>query len=300
MAQKTFKRNDIIIREGDYGDTFFQIVSGNVGIYLGYGTDQEQRLSVLGKDQFVGEMGVIETRPRSATVIAESDEVVLEEYTEKDLNMLFRNDPDRIMRILKQIGERISTLNKDYNEVQEVVRAMEKPDTPRNEGLLGWIKKFVSFYKANPAEVDRISAEEIRSPELKHDGYAENLETYSRGRVICREGDLVPCMYYLHSGSLGVYKDYGLSSEVMLNTIYPDTFFGELGLIANEPRTGTVVALENYTTVEIFNAENIKTRFEKNPATVDMIVRFVSYRLRCLDRDYAAACKKVFELSEKA
>ena len=33
--------------------------------------------------------------------------------------------------------------------------------------------------------------------------------TYEKGKVILRQGEKGDCMYYVHSGVIGIYKDYG-------------------------------------------------------------------------------------------
>ena len=67
------KRNEIIFSEGDKSDCMYDIRQGRVGIYANYGTKEEKLLTELSKDQFFGEMGIIEGYPRSATAVAMGD-----------------------------------------------------------------------------------------------------------------------------------------------------------------------------------------------------------------------------------
>lgn len=70
MSTLTFSSGDVIFRQGDLVLTMFNIQNGSVGVYTEYGTDQEKKIAVLGKDQLLGEMGLIEVCPRSATAVA--------------------------------------------------------------------------------------------------------------------------------------------------------------------------------------------------------------------------------------
>ena len=67
------KRNEIIFNQGDKSDCMYDIRVGTVGIYANYGTKEEKLLTELTKDQFFGEMGIIEGYPRSATAVAMGD-----------------------------------------------------------------------------------------------------------------------------------------------------------------------------------------------------------------------------------
>ena len=45
--EKTFSNGDIIIQEGDKGNTFFQILEGKVGVYKDYDKENETKLATL-------------------------------------------------------------------------------------------------------------------------------------------------------------------------------------------------------------------------------------------------------------
>ena len=63
----TFNRGNVIFRQGDFAHGMYDILSGSVGIYVGYGTEHEVELNVLKAGDYLGEMGMIEVYPRSAT-----------------------------------------------------------------------------------------------------------------------------------------------------------------------------------------------------------------------------------------
>ncbi len=62
----------VLVREGEDGDTFFLILSGSARV------DRDgQVVARLGPNQFVGEMSLLDGKPRAATVEMDSDGVVL-------------------------------------------------------------------------------------------------------------------------------------------------------------------------------------------------------------------------------
>ena len=95
--EKTFSNGDIIIQEGDKGNTFFQILEGKVGVYKDYDKENETKLATLEQGQYFGEMAVIESYPRSSTVVAEGDVKVLEIAAEEMKDYVSQN-PDRGIR----------------------------------------------------------------------------------------------------------------------------------------------------------------------------------------------------------
>ena len=86
MNTLTFNRDEVIFEQGSYAGTMFDIVSGKVGIYTDYGTENAKFVAELGNDQLVGEMGLLECYPRSATAVAMEDGTVLAEITEDELS----------------------------------------------------------------------------------------------------------------------------------------------------------------------------------------------------------------------
>ena len=45
MQEKKFNKGEVIIRQGDYGESFFQIVEGSVDVYVDYQGANEKKLS---------------------------------------------------------------------------------------------------------------------------------------------------------------------------------------------------------------------------------------------------------------
>jgi CRP-like cAMP-binding protein len=60
----------IILREGEMGNRFFVITAGAVRVCKRFGQPDEVELAQLQASEFIGEMCILETLPRSATVQA--------------------------------------------------------------------------------------------------------------------------------------------------------------------------------------------------------------------------------------
>jgi len=70
--------DQLIIREGDPGRSFYVIVEGKVRIYKTGADGKEITLAHLGEGAFFGEMALLSGAPRTANVVAEEDTEILE------------------------------------------------------------------------------------------------------------------------------------------------------------------------------------------------------------------------------
>jgi CRP-like cAMP-binding protein len=123
---KTYKRDEVIFRQNDFADSMYDILSGSVGIYIAYGTEDENRLAVLKAGHTLGEMGLIDLAPRSATAVALEDGTVLEEISEKEFASYFDDKPERLLEIMRQLSARVRNQTKDYEAACRILDSMRQ------------------------------------------------------------------------------------------------------------------------------------------------------------------------------
>ena len=114
MKTLVFKKGDVIFRQGDYSEVMYDIAKGKVGVFADYETETVQQLAELKAGDFLGEMGMIEVYPRSATAVALEDDTTLTEIGEDDLNEFFKDKPEKLLQIMKQMSERLRVVNQKY------------------------------------------------------------------------------------------------------------------------------------------------------------------------------------------
>lgn len=292
MAKKVFNKGDVIFHEGDNGDSFFQIESGKVAIITDYGKESEKKLTEMEAGQFFGELAAVEGYRRSATVIAAEDNTTVSEITQKEMNSFFDQNPDKIILVMKNISGRIRELTKDYEEAVSALNELKAGNAGKqNESFFDRIKKFLSGISASTQSV-----EEERETEHGK-GLEEKVVSYPAGTIIFKEGEEGKCMYDIHFGRVGIYSGYGTPEQKEITILYPNKFFGEMGMIDNEPRSATAVTLDDETTIETIYPEDLAVLMKKNPPKVDMILQHLSHRLRNLTRDYTSVCKEICSLT---
>jgi CRP-like cAMP-binding protein len=120
---RTYKKGDKIIIEGQE-DTLGLLLlrKGDVKVYKELGT-QRELISTLSAINFFGEISLIENKPRSATVEAASDEVIVYTFQSPDMQVLLSNPKwgpmliTRVVTDLQQRGDQLIDLRRVSNRV---------------------------------------------------------------------------------------------------------------------------------------------------------------------------------------
>ncbi len=302
MTEKQFKKDEVIFREGEDGKSLYQITDGTIGIFVNYGASDEHKLTELKKGQFFGEMAVIEMYPRSATAVALDDAKAIE-IGLGDISDYFSSNPDNIVNIMKHLSSRIRSLTSDYTEVSDTIAELHLGDqdkSKRSTSLVERIKKFAGVYSSNRkmSKLSSVESQKKISRIAHSEGFNKKVESYPKGTVIFKEGETGDCMYDIHFGRIGIYKDYGTPNEKLLTTLSANQFFGEMGMLENEQRSATAVVLDDNTTLETITADDLKELFDNNPPKLEMILAHISYRLRKLTNEYMGACKLIFDVCD--
>lgn len=116
METKSFKRGEVIFREGDAGDCMYDVYEGVIGVYADYGTEHQKLLKDYYQDQYFGEMGLIDHAPRSATAVALEDATV-GIITEAAFGDFFRKNPARVLMVMQQLSHNLRKRTDEYVEV---------------------------------------------------------------------------------------------------------------------------------------------------------------------------------------
>jgi CRP-like cAMP-binding protein len=78
VIEQPVAAGEAVIRQGEPADKFYVITKGTFAVtQTDTVTGESRRLRTLGPDQVFGELGLLNEAPRSATITAESDGIVL-------------------------------------------------------------------------------------------------------------------------------------------------------------------------------------------------------------------------------
>jgi len=105
---KSLKRNEIIFREGDPGDSFYLVLDGHVQI-VKKDENRELVMAVLDSHEGFGELSLLVNQPRTATAKA-IDDVTLIQIQKKDFQELNHQFPQLLKKLNKLMSLRVSLI----------------------------------------------------------------------------------------------------------------------------------------------------------------------------------------------
>jgi CRP-like cAMP-binding protein len=110
MKRHNFKNGEVIFHENDASDAAYLIIDGQVEIIHESKRDKDTTVSVLGRGDYFGEMGVIDDKPRSATARAKGETACMSVTRDEFMDMLLTR-PEETIELLKVLFERLRKAN---------------------------------------------------------------------------------------------------------------------------------------------------------------------------------------------
>lgn len=101
-----FGAGEMIIREGEVGVDLYVVVDGAVRVFRG-----EHQLAVLGLDSVFGEIAILDSEPRTASVAADTD-VSLLRIHQQDFVDILRSRPQIANAVIRVLCERLRNENR--------------------------------------------------------------------------------------------------------------------------------------------------------------------------------------------
>ncbi|MCE6989938.1 cyclic nucleotide-binding domain-containing protein [Dyadobacter sp. CY323] len=105
MKEVSYSDGQEIFAKGDLGDSMYIIYTGQVGIY-----DGKKQLALFNKGEIFGELALLDTEPRSATTIAETDILVFR-IDQEDFFELMEERDEILRNVLRILCQRIRVQN---------------------------------------------------------------------------------------------------------------------------------------------------------------------------------------------
>ena len=276
-----YQRGDYVCREGEFGSTAFYVVSGSVDIFIasqiahvkthsggntgvfGRGvarmksflvSEKEEKrdgktrtfipidasvdlsitkpLAILGAGELFGEMTCRTFSPRSATVRASEDCVVVE-FLRVVLDMLMGS---RAIDAVTKAGTRVKVPTFKGTSFKA-----EMDKKYRDRSLANHLRSVPLFSSLDEFFMDRLK---------------QNVElvSFDKGEAICKQGDAADAFYLIRQGMVKVSQALA-GGEMVRTYLSRGDYFGEIGLLKNQPRGATCSALDRVDVVRIKAAE---------------------------------------------
>lgn len=117
----------------------------------------------------------------------------------------------------------------------------------------------------------------INYDELRNIAAYSSFETFGAGETIVKQGDTGDTFYLIHSGGVDVLFRDSSGSEKLLATLKQGEFFGEMSLLAGEPRRATVIARED-TSCIVVTSKGFQNAFIRNPNLAESLSELLAKR----------------------
>jgi len=149
MRELKFNPGDVIISEGTFGSAAYILKAGSVEVSK-LADRKKIVLAVLQTKEIFGELGLIDDKPRSATVTAKTP-VVVEEIAREDFITLLDDKAPFIIPVLRAFFEHLRQANQMVlqleSRITETPKAAAQPEVPSEikiEGLTPISKQALS------------------------------------------------------------------------------------------------------------------------------------------------------------
>jgi len=124
---------------------------------------------------------------------------------------------------------------------------------------------------------------ELKGGELGLLAQALHARTYRPGEVVFVEGDIGRALFILESGAVELTRKGADGRPVVLYTLKPGEFFGEMALLESLPRSATATAVET-SRLHLLYRTKLDSLLHANPrigvAIMGHLARLLSARLR--------------------
>jgi CRP/FNR family cyclic AMP-dependent transcriptional regulator len=116
VVPRQFPRDTVLFFEGDPSDSLHLILSGAVKVYRTSPEGHERILKILGPQEIVGELAMLDGEPRSASVAALDDTRTLS-LSRRDFEGFVAERPAFLWKVLESLCDRLRHTNGEMTEM---------------------------------------------------------------------------------------------------------------------------------------------------------------------------------------
>ena len=144
-----FPKDSVILREGEMNLDMYKIVQGYAEMYMGYGTDQEVLLGIIGPQTCFGEFGLLLKKPAIYTVVAYSN-ILAMRVTEGDVGDFVQENHKSIIDIMRNMAKSMMVMQKQIDLMTEELAKAGKKDAELIKETQRNIRGYAVYNPNNP------------------------------------------------------------------------------------------------------------------------------------------------------
>jgi CRP/FNR family cyclic AMP-dependent transcriptional regulator len=113
---KSYKKNTVIVSQGDETDSFYVLLTGRVRVYLDDERGKEIIINTLGPGESFGELALLSESPRSASVVT-LEPSKLAVVSKQDFVDCLEKNPKIAVRMIRLLVRRIQALTENVSSL---------------------------------------------------------------------------------------------------------------------------------------------------------------------------------------
>ena len=142
-----YRNNQALFHQGEIATEMYEIISGQVGIYMDYGDEAQKEISILTEGDYVGELELIDSSTRIASAVALGNDVVVKKLSIEDFSVLVKENPAKVILIIQQLCARVRRLDNLYLEACSTIdeyRKAREENLPPSPSLIARLRRFAA------------------------------------------------------------------------------------------------------------------------------------------------------------
>ena len=274
-VEKTFRKGEVIIKEGHSGKTFYVIQRGMVEV-IKRQDDRDVVITVLGPNEIFGEMSLLDpnVEKRSATIRAVEDTTVTI-MDKEDFERYFGRLSPGVKNLLSKLATRLRETDKKL-EMQA-----GRKRKPR-----------VDDWTEDPLTLDELETSREHSVDINFLS-----KKFRAGQTLLREGKSGQCGFLIKKGELEVSKTVE-GRKVVLSRLGEHDIVGESALFSDIDRDATVTALTDGELL-VFGKRDVINMTRQSPLELFMIMDSMSVKLDRLNEAYSKSLIEMESVKEQ-
>jgi CRP-like cAMP-binding protein len=255
-----------LFHEGDEGDALYVVTEGTLSVRVGAAD-----VAVLGPGECVGDLALLDGRPRSATLVAR-EPCRLYRMDAGRFRELLGTLPPMARALLRVLDGRIRRMHPGDGDLSKPASAPATAAAPQSRGptddglgatlSTAALLRRVALFSALPTRHAVALARIARTVPV------------AAGDTVFREGDAGHALYLVRTGSLSVSM-----GSTLVAKLGPADCVGEMSLVGGLPRSATVTALEDGELVSI-SARDFHGLLATEPGILMALLTQMASRLR--------------------
>jgi len=240
LQLKNFSADDHIYNEGDEGDCLYIIGMGAVRLEMRVNSERRRVFSRLSEGDFFGERAFMSRSKHSDVAVAEGEVSVL---------VIERKTFDAWV--------------KKHPKIRDTVESFYR------QRVLARVLAITPVFEGVPAEARLALADRFK------------LYSFMKGDVVVREGNPGDSFFLIRSGVVQISTSdmkHG-GEQVPLSEMGEGSFFGEVALLTDKPRTATVIAKSDLELMEL-TRENFNLLAERYPSVQKVVEAYQKHRVQ--------------------